>query len=163
MGGEGCDDSICIDKPKIETSEKINITSLTKRTLDEVVHPQRPLFRTEIGRITWKALHRMTVNYPESPKQDEKIKMAAFFEGLARVFPCKHCADDFQNGIYLIIILIVYYKFNIEIKSNPPKVDNRDELIKWLCVQHNTVNKKINKKEIYDCDNIEKIKNEYKF
>jgi len=40
-------------------------------------------------------------------------------------------------------------------------VDSKNDVIKWLCVQHNTVSKKLNK-EIYNCDNIERIKNENK-
>ena len=94
---EGCDDTICIDKPKI-TTDKINIISLTKPTLFDVIHPQRPMYRTEIGRLTWKALHRISVNYPDKPSEEEKKGMIGFWEGLARVFPCKVCSEDFQNG-----------------------------------------------------------------
>ena len=50
----------------------------------------------------------------------------------------------------------------LEIKLNPPKVNNKDELIKWVCIQHNTVNKKL-QKELYNCDNLDKIKSEFKF
>jgi hypothetical protein len=101
--GEGCDETICIDKPTLNpNAEKINISSLTKQTLQEVIHPERPMYRTEIGRLTWKALHRMSVNYPDTPSDHEKSLMTSFFEGLALVFPCKECAADFVGGKYLI-------------------------------------------------------------
>lgn len=43
----------------------------------------------------------------------------------------------------------------------PPKLDNRVELSKWICYQHNQVNKRLGK-QIYDCSNINKMINDYK-
>jgi len=97
--GEGCDDSICIDKPKIsQFSERITVNSLMKNTLKEKLHPQRPMYRTEYGRMTWKALHRISLNFPDNPNIEQRKSMNAFFEGLAFVFPCKECAEDFRKG-----------------------------------------------------------------
>lgn len=36
------------------------------------------------------------------------------------------------------------------IKKNPPKTKSKDELAKWLCERHNTVNVKLGK-PVFDC------------
>jgi len=41
------------------------------------------------------------------------------------------------------------------------KLDNRTELSKWICYQHNQVNKRIGK-DIFDCNNLNKLFSDYK-
>ena len=43
----------------------------------------------------------------------------------------------------------------------PPKLDNKIELSKWICYQHNQVNKRI-RKDVYDCNNMNKLLADYK-
>ena len=140
----GCGDSICIDKPMV-VEKVINVGNLTRKTLEEEIFPERPMYRTEFGRATWRLLHRMTTLYSSEPKEDEKNIMNHFYEGLSTHFPCKECADHFKNEIAIF----------------PPKVNSKNELMGWLCYQHNQVNKRINKNS-FDCQNLNKLFEDYK-
>ena len=141
-----CQESICIDKPQLsKLTQSMYMSGLYKQTEEEKLYPERPLYRTEYGRITWKLLHRISAMYnPQS--EDEKHLMSNIFKGLSIHFPCKECADHFKE----------------EIKENPPKVEDNKSLVKWLCFQHNQVNKRLGK-ELYDCENIDRLLTEYKF
>ncbi|KAF1318229.1 Augmenter of liver regeneration, partial [Globisporangium splendens] len=88
-----------------------------------------PLGREELGNATWGLLHSMGIYYPEKPSKEYQEKTKTFIEALALMYPCVHCAEDFQN----------------EVKKSPPKVDSRTSFSLWLCEQHNIVNKKIGK------------------
>jgi FAD-linked sulfhydryl oxidase len=136
-----CQESICIDKPQLsKLSQSMYMSGLYKQTEEEKLYPERPLYRTEYGRITWKLLHRLAGMYDTNPSEDDKKLMNDTIKGLSVVFPCKECALHFQE----------------EIKILPPKVEDNKELVKWFCLQHNQVNKRLGK-NIYDCDNVEKI------
>ncbi|DBA03422.1 TPA: hypothetical protein N0F65_002830 [Lagenidium giganteum] len=93
-----------------------------------------PLEREELGNATWGLLHSMGVYYPENPSKEYQQKAKTFIEALTLMYPCTHCAADFQE----------------EIKKSPPKVDSRTSLSMWLCEQHNAVNKKIGK-PLFEC------------
>lgn len=143
--GEGCDDSICVDKPSVSKLSQKNGSTLFKQTEMERIYPERPLYRTEFGRATWKVLHRISAKYPDTPSENEKRLINQLFKGISLFFPCKECADHFKE----------------EIRQVPPKVENNKDLSKWLCYQHNQVNKRLGK-EITDCNNINKIISEFK-
>jgi FAD-linked sulfhydryl oxidase len=143
--GHGCEESICIDKPSITKLSNIGNSFLFKQTEEDVLYPQRPLYRTEFGNSTWKVLHRISINYPSDPNEYEKNLMEKMIKGLSIHFPCPECAEHFRK----------------EISIFPPKVDNKNDVIKWFCYQHNQVNKRLGK-EIVICDNIDKIINDFK-
>lgn len=142
-----CQESVCIDKPKLsKLSQSMFMSGLYKQTEEEKLYPERPLYRTEFGRMTWKVLHRIAANFPDNDvNEDDKKTMENIFYGLAKHFPCLECKEHFQE----------------EIKKNPPKVENNKTISEWLCLQHNQVNKRLGK-ENYDCHNIERILYEYK-
>ncbi len=99
--GKGCDDSICVDKP-LNSIINPNQASmgLYKSVQEEKLFPQRPLYRTEFGNITWKIFHKSGFNFPENPNDEEKLLMNKMINGLSRHFPCKECASHFQKGIF---------------------------------------------------------------
>ena len=140
----GCGDSICIDKPMV-VEKVINVGNLTRKTLEEEIFPERPMYRTEFGRTTWRLLHRMATLFPSDPNEDEKRIMSNFYTGLSSHFPCKDCADHLKNEITLL----------------PPKVSSKNDLMGWLCYQHNQVNRRLHK-NTFDCENLTKLYEDYK-
>ena len=143
--GHGCEESICVDKPSISQFANKSNSALFKQTEMDQIYPERPLYRTEFGNSTWKVLHRISVFYPDKPSEEEKSLMNGMIKGLSVHFPCPECRDHFAKEISIL----------------PPKVDNKRELINWLCYQHNQVNKRLGK-EIVSCDNIDKIIKDFK-
>ena len=69
--------------------------------------------------------------YPDSPSDSEKQGMVKFINALSWMYPCSICATDFRETI----------------KEHPPKVDSREDLSMWFCMQHNLVNEKLGKAE----------------
>lgn len=141
-----CQTSICIDKPSIsKLTQSMQNSTLFKQTAEEKIYPERPLYRTEFGPMTWKVLHRIAATYPEHPLEQEKELAKDMFKGLARFFPCVECAVHFQK----------------EIKIEPPKLENNKALSKWVCYQHNQVNQRLGKK-VFDCNDVNKLLKEFK-
>lgn len=58
-----------------------------------------PILREELGISTWKLIHTIAANYPESPSELDKQQVKQFFESLSYLYPCPHCAEDFQSSI----------------------------------------------------------------
>jgi hypothetical protein len=58
-----------------------------------------PLDRDELGRSTWNFLHTMAAYYPDKPSQEEELAAKNLIEALALLYPCKHCAGEFQVTI----------------------------------------------------------------
>ena len=54
-----------------------------------------------------------------------------------QTYPCTHCAEDFRE----------------DLKKNPPTLEDKDSLSKWMCEMHNRVNVKIGK-EVFDCTKV---------
>ncbi|XP_041987874.1 FAD-linked sulfhydryl oxidase ALR [Aricia agestis] len=100
-------------------------------------HKDCPLDKDELGRSTWGLLHTMASYFPEKPNNCQTEDVVQFFNIFAKFYPCEPCALDFQE----------------DIKENPPKACTRDELAKWLCDRHNTVNKKLGK-PLFDCSKV---------
>lgn len=97
--GKGCDDSICIDKPLESIIHPKNSSmGLYKSIQEEQLFPQRPLYRTEFGSITWKILHKIGLIYPDNPSKEERNIMEKMINGLSLHFPCKECSEHFKTG-----------------------------------------------------------------
>ena len=94
-----------------------------------------PIMRDELGRNTWSLLHTMAANYPDNPSAGDQSKARYFIESLARFYPCRHCAEDFQA----------------DIERNPPNVTSRIDFSIWMCEAHNRVNVKLGSPK-FDCD-----------
>lgn len=73
----------------------------------------------------WLFLHTLTFNYPNNPTKEEKENYHTFFDSLKNVIPCPICKGHYSNNL----------------KTNPIKLDSKDELIEWLFDIHNLVNK----------------------
>ncbi|AYV77943.1 MAG: disulfide thiol oxidoreductase, Erv1 / Alr family [Edafosvirus sp.] len=94
----------------------------------------------------WIYLHAVTVNYPENPTQEDKTRVKNFFLNLT--LPC----DDCQG------------KYATHINNNPitdEVVDSRANLVKWLILIHNEVNKSLGSPEVPYNDVIKKFKKQY--
>jgi mitochondrial FAD-linked sulfhydryl oxidase len=91
-----------------------------------------PADKDELGRGSWELIHAMASAYPDEPTTEEQERARSFITSLAYLYPCPHCAEDFQ----------------LEITKSPPRVQSRAALSMWCCEQHNIVNKKLGKKEI---------------
>ena len=97
-------------------------------------HREEPLNKESLGNMSWSVLHTISVNYPDKPTMEEQNTMKSFLMNFAKVYPCRQCGDSFEESI----------------RKCPPQVQSQTQLIKWLCFQHNIVNRKLNK-PIFDC------------
>jgi hypothetical protein len=79
------------------------------------------------GPKAWFFLHTITFNYPEEPTEKDKIIYSSFFNSLTNVLPCSVCANHYKENIL---------KHPIE-----KHLDTKDDLVKWLIMLHNEVNK----------------------
>ena len=91
--------------------------------------PGCPSDKDTLGAGTWELIHSIAANYPDEPTAKDKQRALDFFNGLAWLYPCPYCAEDFQK----------------EIEASPPQVDSRKTLSLWACDQHNRINTKLGK------------------
>lgn len=91
----------------------------------------------ELGRATWTFLHSMAAQYPDQPSLLEQTEMRTFLRIFSRVYPCWHCADEFQQWIAR--------------PGNEPRVRSSEQLGRWLCECHNDVSKRLGK-PAFDCN-----------
>lgn len=91
---------------------------------------------TALGRSSWLLLHSITASYPVAPSPQLQSDTATFMRTFATLYPCWHCAGDFQAWM--------------REKGNAPRVSSREEFGRWMCEAHNAVNVKLGKKE-FDC------------
>lgn len=83
VGGDGSSEQVVLNNPIITP-------------VDEC-----PLDRKELGEKTWSLLHTMAAYYPENPSPEYQLAVTQFIQALALLYPCKHCAEDFQQNIEL--------------------------------------------------------------
>lgn len=144
-----CSSKACIDKPEISIlSQSKGNKYLTKEISMEIYYPSRPLYRTEIGRMTWRIFHKFSTLYDENQEED-KYQFKNFVKGLKSFFPCPSCREDFKNELNIYPI-------------NDLVLSSKNEIIKFVCHHHNQVNIKLNKSK-YDCNDIKYILKEYDF
>lgn len=144
-----CSSKACIDKPDTSIIDPHSESgSLAKATQMEIYYPSRQLYRTEIGRISWRLFHRFSV-LCNMENEEEKKHMKNFIKGLSLFFPCPTCKEDFK-------VEIAKKPYDGIFNSN-----SSTELINWVCYQHNQVNEKLSK-PLFDC-NTSKIKKDYTF
>jgi len=86
------------------------------------------------GPGAWTLLHSITLNYPESPSQQDKNEYSEFFYSLANVLPCNICQNNYRKNLEELPI-----KFYLQSKKT---------LVNWLFEIHNRVNIETNKKTI---------------
>lgn len=86
------------------------------------------------GSSMWFSLHTISMNYPNFPKDKDKLEYKNFFESLQFVIPCAVCKKNYIRHL----------------KEHP--IDNhlntKRELVYWLIDMHNMVNAEIGKKQM---------------
>tara|TARA_Y100001970_G_C14101747_1_gene785845 strand:- start:176 stop:787 length:612 start_codon:yes stop_codon:yes gene_type:complete len=82
------------------------------------------------GPKAWDFLHTVSFSYPNNPTNEQKTSAMNFFMALPDMLPCKLCGEHCRQNL----------------NKNPPKVNNKDVLSRWLVDFHNLVNKHTNEK-----------------
>lgn len=77
----------------------------------------------------------MAAYFPEWPTREQSQAADGVIRGLATLYPCGHCAEDFRAGI----------------AERPPVVSSRAGLSVWMCEAHNRVNRLLGKEE-FPCE-----------
>ena len=99
------------------------------------------------GPHMWKAIHYITLGYPEKPTQEQKQKYKEFFILFKDVLPCSACAK--------------HYAENYE--KNPLTdeiLNDREKVIKWGINLHNIVNE-MKGKEVIEYEKARNMLNNY--
>lgn len=118
-------------------AKKQNKTTYTPTKQAKPPSTDCPLDKDELGRATWSFLHTMAAYYPNNPTKKQSEDMTKFLNIFAQFYPCEPCAQDLRQ----------------DIQKHPPKTTNAEELAKWLCERHNTVNIKMGK-AVFDCTKV---------
>src|SRR6266498_1265891 len=105
----------------------------------QIPAPKYPLDKNEIGNASWKVLHSYAAQYPDSPTVEDKKEFHSLVKSVIRTIPEGDCKCKSHAVEY--------------VQKKPPKMDNRKNLIEWLCVFHNDVNKR-SAKPVVDCDEL---------
>ena len=79
----------------------------------------------EWGPCAWKFMHASTFAQKRKIPLDRQAQLKAFFENVGNALPCTECCKHYNEFV----------------KKNPPPVDSRDALSRWLVKVHNNVNK----------------------
>lgn len=87
------------------------------------------IFPEDWGPSLWQSMEHIALHYPVDPSIEEKEWYLNFFNSLVWTIPCDECAEHYLENI----------------KKNPPKMNNRFELVSWLIQIHNEVNIKNDK------------------
>lgn len=82
------------------------------------------------GNHAWFLLHSLSLNYPKNPNENDKRNMKQFLSSLAELLPCSVCKKHFRRNI----------------RENPPDLESRSGLFKWMVDVHNEVNGRTGKK-----------------
>ena len=99
-----CANPACKSKAEMFFSALKNNSVKSDSNEDEVKTPSKniaacPVDREELGRSTWNLIHTIAANFPEEPTYQDVMNANMFFSSLALVYPCKHCASDFQISL----------------------------------------------------------------
>lgn len=97
-----CADTLDMFKKAMKTQKRQHGTSSKKSDAVPVIPKQYkgcPADKALLGRNSWLLLHTMAANYPEEPTEEERLHASQFITALSRLYPCAHCAADFQQSI----------------------------------------------------------------
>eukprot|EP00818_Percolomonas_sp_WS_P008207 CAMPEP_0117446140 /NCGR_PEP_ID=MMETSP0759-20121206/6171_1 /TAXON_ID=63605 /ORGANISM="Percolomonas cosmopolitus, Strain WS" /LENGTH=164 /DNA_ID=CAMNT_0005238365 /DNA_START=15 /DNA_END=509 /DNA_ORIENTATION=+ len=93
--------------------------------------------KDQLGACSWTFLHAFAAQFPQSPSVKQQVKARQFLRLFSEFYPCRYCAEDFQEYI----------------EEYPPKTTNREDFSEWMCEAHNAVNDKLGKPTM-DCKDI---------
>jgi len=83
------------------------------------------------GPHLWFYLHTISFNFPDNPTHLEKTHYLDFYNSLGNTIPCEKCRNH----------------YSAHLQTSPPRLENKDALIKWTVDLHNKVNKSLGKRE----------------
>ena len=88
---------------------------------------------TTWGSHYWKAMHYLTIAYPDEPTDIDKTNVKQFFTSVGKILPCEKCRVHFAQHLqkYPLSDIVLSSRYN---------------LINWLKDIHNEVNLEFNKK-----------------
>src|SRR5262249_37903839 len=92
----------------------------------------------QLGRASWTLLHSVAASYPSKATPEQQKEIESFVTVFSRVYPCWHCAGDFQRWMA---------RPENRIQKH---LAGRREFGDWMCRAHNDVNRKLGKPE-FDC------------
>lgn len=92
------------------------------------------------GPATWDAMHHFAFAYPEKPSKERAEQMTTFLESICGNLPCPQC------GVHCSVYMV----------QNPPAVESRGALIKWVIDFHNNVNERTGKR-VYSYEEVEEL------
>ncbi|KAL6213259.1 hypothetical protein ACLB2K_012706 [Fragaria x ananassa] len=136
--------------PSISISSSSQVTPSHNDSTQHLINKGKssaPVTKEGLGRATWTFLHTLAAQYPDNPTRQQKkdVKELDFINPLfiqmsilSRMYPCKECADHFQEIL----------------RSNPVQAGSHPEFSQWLCHVHNTVNRSLNK-VIFPCERVD--------
>lgn len=116
-----------------------------------------PPDREELGRHSWTLLHTMAAYFPEVPSAAESAAALGFMQALGMLYPCRHCAADFQDSLEespprcaaSAKQAATSALCTLTSCAAPPRrrTSSRVELSVWVCEAHNRVNRLLDKPE----------------
>lgn len=119
----------------IATAETTASTSTSSST-SSLLPSNCPADVETLGRSTWTFLHTLSASYPRAATSPQQSEMKQFLSLFAQLYPCWHCAEDFQRWMGT--------------PSNAPQLRGRRDFMRWMCEAHNEVNEKLGKPG-FDC------------
>ena len=100
------------------------------------------------GPHIWKALHYVSIGYPENPTEEHKQKYKTFYLLLKDVLPCQLCRDHYLENLKRVPLTDAI-------------LSDREKLIKWVIDIHNVVNE-MNDKDIMRYQEARELVDTYK-
>jgi hypothetical protein len=82
------------------------------------------------GPKLWEVMHTFSFSYPPNPSNIEKQAAFNFYTSLAPLIPCKTCSQHCLEYV----------------RTHPPTLNSKDNLIDWVFNFHNEVNKRLGKR-----------------
>ena len=98
--------------------------------------PHYPLGKEQLGNASWKVLHSYAAQYPDNPTREDKAEFHSLLKAVVRTIPEGDCKCKSHAIEY--------------IQKKNPAMNNRKDLVTWLCEFHNDTNKRAEKPTI-DC------------
>jgi hypothetical protein len=82
------------------SSSSSSSSSTTTTTTTTTTRPAtKPLKREALGYFSWSILHSIAANMPEKPAKNERKAAAQLINGIATLYPCNDCREDFQQSV----------------------------------------------------------------
>jgi hypothetical protein len=95
------------------------------------------------GEDAWRFMHVVALGFPDKPDENTKTEYKQFYDSFQHVLPCANCRQGYATIF----------------KSNPIRLDSREDLFIWTVEVHNAVNRKLG----HDVMSPDWIRNTYVF